>query len=66
MLNDGKNPNNKRIEKRSVSLNVYKDAKGRDASEGIKKTFLHNQSTLDMWQWCVNFFHYKYVFLFTK
>lgn len=50
MLNDGKNPNNKRIEKRSVSLNVYKDAKGRDASEGIKKTFLHNQSTLDMWQ----------------
>lgn len=58
MLNDGKNPNNKCIEKRSVSLNVYmmlligRDAKkkGRDASEGIKKTFLHNQSTLDMWQ----------------
>lgn len=59
MLNDGKNPNNKRIEKRSVSLNIYmmvligRDAKkkrGRDASEGIKKTSLHNQSTLDMWQ----------------
>lgn len=46
MLNDGKNPNNKRIEKRSVSLNVYmmlligRDAKKKEETQ-VKESRRH-------------------------
>lgn len=47
MLNDGKNPNNKRIEKRSVSLNVYmmlligRDAKKKKEETQVKESRRH-------------------------
>lgn len=47
MLNDGKNPNNKRIEKRSVSLNVYMMLLiGRDAKKKRKRRKWRNQEDI--------------------